>query len=46
MLKVRDQDLCSTGKVYYVRQPWGTFLEMPDAESCEQWYLTHEQTLI
>lgn len=45
MLKVRDQDLCSTGKVYYVRQPWGTFLEMPDPESCEQWYQAHEQTL-
>jgi len=42
MLKVRDQDLCSTGKVYYVRQPWGTFLEMPDPESCEQWYQAHE----
>ena len=33
VLKVRDQDLCSTGSVLYRRQPCGRYDERPDIES-------------
>lgn len=34
MLKVRDQELCHPGKVYYTRQPCGRYDERPDEQAC------------
>ena len=34
MLKVRDQELCSTGTVYYTRQPCGRYDEHESEEEC------------
>ena len=34
MLKVRDQEFCQTGKVYYVRQPCGRYDERASEEEC------------
>ena len=35
MLKVRDQDMCKTGSVLYVRQKCGRYDERPDVETIE-----------
>ena len=34
MLKVRDQELCQTGTVYYTRQPCGRYEEHESEEEC------------
>ena len=34
MLKVRDQDLCATGTVYYTRRPCGRYEEHESEEEC------------
>lgn len=34
VLKVRDQELCSTGTVYYTRQPCGRYDEHESEEAC------------
>ena len=34
VLKVRDQELCRTGTVYYTRQPCGRYEEHESEEEC------------
>ena len=34
MLKVRDQELCRTGTVYYTRRPCGRYEEHESEEEC------------
>lgn len=34
VIKVRDQELCTPGKVFYLRQPNGRYDERPSAEAC------------
>lgn len=34
MLKVRDQELCSTGRMYFMRQPCGRYDERKDEDEC------------
>ena len=34
MLKVRDQELCSTGRIYYLRQPCGRYDERGSEDEC------------
>jgi len=41
MIKVRDQNLCSPGRTYYVRTDYGSYLEQPSPEACEEWYVEH-----
>ena len=41
MYKVRDQQLCTPGNVYYVRTAWGEFIEQPSITECTQWYMDH-----
>lgn len=36
VLKVRDQEFCSTGRLYYHRQPCGRYDERRDAEACKR----------
>lgn len=36
VLKVRDQDMCSTGSVLYRRQPCGRYDERPDRQTIEE----------
>ena len=36
VLKVRDQDLCSTGRMFFVRQPSGRYDERLSAEACKR----------
>lgn len=36
MLKVRDQELCQTGTVYYTRRPCGRYDEHESEEECSQ----------
>ena len=36
VLKVRDQDLCSTGRLYFMRQPCGRYDERLDADACKR----------
>lgn len=41
MIKVRDQNLCSPGRAYFVRTNYGAYLEQPSPEACEEWYVEH-----
>ena len=36
VLKVRDQEFCSTGRLYYHRQPCGRYDERRDADACKR----------
>lgn len=36
VLKVRDQDLCHTGNIYYMRHASGRYFERPSEEACKQ----------
>ena len=36
VLKVRDQELCRTGTVYYPRQPCGRYDEHESEEECDK----------
>ena len=36
VLKVRDQDFCHTGNIYYMRHTSGRYIEMESEESCQQ----------
>lgn len=35
VIKVRDQDICHTGKLYYLRHPSGRYEERPDEDTCK-----------
>jgi len=36
VMKVRDQTLCHTGDLYYMRQPCGRYDERPSTDSCKR----------
>ena len=36
VMKVRDQEVCHTGNLYFMRQPCGRYDERPSAESCKR----------
>lgn len=40
MLKVRDQTICHTGRMYFLRHPSGRYEERPDEATCKL-HLTH-----
>lgn len=42
VLKVRDQDLCHTGNIYYMRHASGRYFERPSEEVCKQEILQYQ----
>ena len=36
VMKVRDQSLCHTGHLFFVRQPCGRYDERPSEDSCKR----------
>lgn len=42
VLKVRDQDLCHTGNIYYMRHASGRYFERPSEEACKQEILQNQ----
>lgn len=42
VLKVRDQDLCHTGNIYYMRHASGRYFERPSEEACKQEILQYQ----
>ena len=36
VMKVRDQSLCHTGHLYYIRQPCGRYDERPSEDCCKR----------
>ncbi len=42
VLKVRDQDLCHTGNIYYMRHPSGRYFERPCEDACKQEILQYQ----
>ena len=44
VLKVRDQDICHTGRLYFLRQPCGRYEEYKDEDECKRMLLTKLNT--
>ena len=46
VLKVRDQDLCATGNIYYMRHPSGRYFEQPSEQACKDMIRRHGTLVI